>query len=466
MRKSILLSIVFTLSILLSGYQANAQFGKLGKKNKKGKESSAETEKKDEKQNKSLVLIEKRTTLQLELETIKDELIKDYGETMVKYEKGRVSLESMKGTLEDGEKNETYIAEETRFNTELGASAEEFKAAILPYENRLAAIDILTNKINKEMNKELKTDYYAKYNKYLSKRPAVEPVNLDPVIWTLALQDVKKVNLLQSIININSLIYGLSTAYTDAYFNNTEENIYLDDVQSKWETKHTEMVNNNASMERMLFAYNAFTVEAVESDDYKKILMKKDSTRNALKTTLKKTGLEAIAMVLKELMNVSQLKAIERPDTITAKDFMFMLKDEGKKAADVSEMLFRTIQGTGLISRQATKSTVVNSIVLKKDKKEVKAWIQANDGIYTIVRDDGKNQMNVTVNTVIMDKEESIDEFISQRGTSFNDNINNAEESTALAAGLTKDIKSNVKAMASTADLKTAETIEAEEEKM
>lgn len=421
MKKLFILTLTMVMAALIMPNEINAQKW-LNKKKTGDTEKTSDTEKSSIGISKEMVEKDKPDELFTKIEdqrklisTHQKSLKENYGETYTGWQSAEEEMNQLEFEL--GKKSTAYKTAEAKQES-LEESNDEFKKETKVYKDELKELDGLTNKLVKTVMADFKEDYAEKYEKYADKRPEPEEINLNPSFWGLVFQDPAKLNTLQNLVSLNSLLYGLSVVYTDLYFKNDKESAFMDRMQADWQGEFTELKKKNASIPEVDLAYSSFANNAKATEEYKVISQEKEKTRQEIKQQFKETSFSALSLALNQMLGGDQLSSVEQPDTMSMKSWAIMVKNEGKKAKTVIDMLLKTSKGTSLVSRQAVKSCVVK-LKTNSAEKDSEAFIIANENIEILVEESGKQQRFKVVDRKTTDSEESVGLNLSESDESM-----------------------------------------------
>jgi hypothetical protein len=351
-------------------------------------------------------------------------LEKNYGEKMVAYEKASAEMKQLE--MDMGKKSDPYKAAAKEFKGLKKANADFEKQTDL-YEEEIIKLDGLVESLTKTMEAEFKEDYVEKYHNYVEKRPESRTIELNPSFWSLVVQDPAKLKTLQTLVSLNSLLYESSTLYADAYFNNDTEKAFLTRMDAAWETELADLKTKEATPEEIDQKRVAFIKNAKSSDEFIAIMKQKQDSRQAMKEQLKETSYNALSLTLKELLDANNIQSVQRPDTVNAKDFLTIVKEEGENAKCVLDMLLKTSQGSALVGRQAVKSSVVE-LKTKNTSKKNKTFVMMNGDIKILVLKEGTEIRYQITN-----------EYLDGKGESLGVNLADSDESVSMALAESED---------------------------
>lgn len=420
---------LFTIAVLtiflLTPFYGTSQglMGKFGKK--KNTEQSADTTQAKGGMGLGKMVPKKKSTGKLfaaigekkaALDLKRDTLITTWGDDYRKWEE----FERESDAYFEGDPDHEKAADEAfkELEDSLFQSKPAFEQDIASYKKDLKKLNNLTDKLAKRTVSNFQEDYVTKYGKYHDKRPEAYDVELDPAFWMIIVQDAESFTTLQDIIKLNSLLYRLSTIYTDLYFKNDNEIAFFNRIESDWMDKENAMIDSNASEEEIELEYIKFVSEAQHCNEYQSIIVEKSKARSDINEALKEMGFSVLQSTLQKLLGMNSIKQAKRPDSIGMKDYVKLVKGETKKAKDVLGMLTRTIQGTSLVTRQATKSCVV-AIKNESEKSKTNRYIVRNGDIEILVENEG----NKIKRTSIIDREDSMEESLAVKGDGVEESL-------------------------------------------
>jgi len=286
------------------------------------------------------------------------------------------------------------------------------------YAIKLDEMDRLVAKLSHEVEADFQKDYYQKYQKYSSNRPANKEIRLDSRFWMSIMKDPNDFRKVEKLIAVNKILYGLSLAYTDAYFNNAPEKVFLERKQAEWEKKHMEMRREGASEDEISRAYSDYSRMIAKSDEYANILTVRNEKRKIYLDQLSRTMVNELTRTLPGLLDAKKAVTMQRPASIPKDQYYSVIIREAVKVAQIIAMTTKTFQGTSLIARQAVKSGVIN-LQLKKAGKKTSAFIMENENIELIVISNGKEQRYEIISKSADERRASLGEALTEKDESL-----------------------------------------------
>lgn len=404
-------NIIFIVStvLIIFSFDANAQKGKFGAKLKKAGSitnklnlDSIEVYRPKKRPKGMINLLREVRTLEQHKDSLYDMMFKKYAGSFSEFDRAK---EEYEGLRDQEEKKKSKKESETLISLkkvweEVQKKHASIKAELdTGYYQKLEIIkkdyDWYIKKIERDIKKAIKEDYYEKYAKYKEKRPEAVEITLDYAIWSLIPGVKDNLPLVEKIIDINSLLYKLSTVYVDAFFNQTEEKVFLLELQSKWDIEYKKLKENGADLEEIRMKQNAFM--SFEHDEelqkkYNQIIQAKLKARDEYQQELSEVGGMAFVLALKSLLDPKQLKEVSRPDTITLLVFTKMLKNETQKVGNIFGMLLNTIKGNSFVIGQTSASAILSVSASLKQNKNERTIVNIREGkrVYQLIRKDGK----------------------------------------------------------------------------
>lgn len=205
-----------------------------------------------------------------------------------------------------------------------------------------------------EVNSNFSSFIDKEYLEYKDNRPEFDKVELSSEFWTMIPGfDQGKVDKLNKKLDYLSMLYKLSTIYTDAYFNNSE----LHEFQKKKSEEWQQFVKTNdfegISAEEYVTKANIFADNATKEQEFLDIVVRGKKAKENYKQRAKELGQEALLSAIKELIDLNALTKITPPAAMGWKEklsFASMMKKEPAKASTIISQATALTEGTSLVA--------------------------------------------------------------------------------------------------------------------
>jgi len=204
------------------------------------------------------------------------------------------------------------------------------------------------------------------YLKYKKERPKKDAVSLDPKFWTLlpSIDDEKMKELNQNSKYL-SMIYNLSTIYTDMFFSDAQLANYIASKEKEWKDKMNSDAFKSASVIQIEKEYQKF-LKAIDNDqEYKDIARKMLKAKKEFTERAKELGKDAIIETLKKYLDAKGLMKVKPPGDMNFLQkglFVKSLKTEASKVDTIISQATYTTQGTLLVASKATAKIIIATI--------------------------------------------------------------------------------------------------------
>jgi len=204
------------------------------------------------------------------------------------------------------------------------------------------------------------------YLEYKKNRPGTEPVNLDPKLWTLmpSIDDEKMKDINQKAKYL-SMIYKLSTLYTDMFFSDAEISNYISKKKREWKDKMKSDEFKSASVKKIEREYETF-INAIDDDaEFKAIQKRLGEAKKEFTERAKELGKDIIVESLKKYLDAKgllQVKPQEDMNYLQKAMFAKSLTTEASKVDEILSQAAYTTNGTLLVAGKATATVILATL--------------------------------------------------------------------------------------------------------
>ena len=204
------------------------------------------------------------------------------------------------------------------------------------------------------------------YLKYKNERPKKDAVSLDPKVWTLLPNiDDEKMKELNQNAKYLSMIYNLSTIYTDMFFSDAQLSNYIARKEQEWKDKMNSDAFKSATVIQIEEEYQKFLKTIDNDQEYKDIENKMLKAKKEFAERAKELGKDAIIEALKKYLDAKGILKVKPPGDMNFLQkglFVKSLKTEASKADTIISQATYTTQGTLLVASKATAKIIIATI--------------------------------------------------------------------------------------------------------